>query len=261
MSVVSVILPSYNSQAWVAEAIESVLTQTHEDLELIVIDDGSTDNTLNIINSLAKDSRLKLVKRPHRSGGPATPRNEGIELASGDYLAFIDSDDVWHPEKLELQLKTMQRQQLNFLSSLHVGFREAAPTPQTIDQTGISTQRKNHRKLLNKNWVVTSSAVMSAHLLEGLKFDQSPEYIGIEDYLLWLYIHQRNDIQSAVLEAPLVFYRLRDDSISASKRIMALKIYYLLSHYQVKRKPLGLKKYYFFMTYALASITARLTQR
>ncbi|MBL4672171.1 MAG: glycosyltransferase family 2 protein [Arenicella sp.] len=261
MSTVSVILPSCDSEQWIAEAVESVLKQTHQDIQLIVIDDGSSDNTVKIVKRFARsDQRLVLIRRKHRSGGPATPRNDGIKIATGEYLAFIDSDDVWHPSKLELQLKAMREHRLNFLSSLHACFRNVTPTARVFKQQQLEIQRKNHYQLISKNWVVTSSALISKELFGDVQFNQSASYIGVEDYLLWLHIHQRRDIESAVLIAPLVFYRLRHDSISSSKRTMASKVFYLLSHYRYLGKSLGLRKYYFFMRYALLSLLTQLTR-
>ncbi len=261
MSTVSVILPSYNSQGWICEAAKSVLDQTHQELELIIIDDGSVDNTITSLSTLSNDPRLTIIKRASCSGGPATPRNEGIQAASGGYLAFIDSDDVWHPRKLELQLKAMRQHGLNFLSSAHISFRDTIPSPPPIDHVAQTIHRKDHHQLLSKNWVVTSSAIMSKQVFDCTQFNQSPNYVGVEDYLAWLHIHQRDDIKSAVLAMPLVFYRTRHDSISSSKRAMATKIFYLLSHYQQGDKPLGLKRFYFFASYALHSIMARLAQQ
>jgi len=261
MPLISVILPSCDSQTWIAEAVESVLKQTHQQLELIIVDDHSLDDTLTILNGFTGDPRITIIKRSQRSGGPATPRNDGIRIATGNYLAFIDSDDVWHPEKLELQLKAITTNKLNFLSTLHTPFTQNSPAPEVVDKSELKIERKTHQQLLSKNWVITSSALISKHLFNDVHFDQAAEYVGVEDYLVWLHIHQRDNIQSAVLNAPLVLYRLRQDSISSSKVAMAMKIYYLLSHYTIAGKPLGIKRFYFFITYAMSSIITRVTKR
>ena len=211
MAVVSVILPSCNSELWIVDSVKSVLEQTHKSLELIVVDDGSTDNTLQLLQRFIGDPRVTIVELEANSGGPATPRNQGIKRARGDYIAFIDSDDVWHPMKLEVQIQAMQEHDLNFLSSRYTSFHKDMPKPQSLLRARLTVQRKTHRQLLCKNWVVSSSAIVSKNLLADLAFNQSEEYIGIEDYLAWLYLHQRPDIQSAVLNANLVFYRLRQD--------------------------------------------------
>lgn len=255
---VSVVLPAHNSAKWVEGSIRSVLAQSHAELELIVVDDGSTDETVALVSQLAEsDSRLRLVKRDHCSGGPATPRNQGIEMSKGEYLAFIDSDDLWHPQKLELQLTAMLQNNLNFASTRHTPFDLAPPTIETVSSPAQVTH-KSHRQLLRKNWVVTSSALISTQLFKDVRFNQQAEYIGVEDYVAWLDLHQISSIKSGVINSPLVFYRLRDDSISASKIKMARKIFYLLNNYRYRGKPLGFQKYYFFATYALTAIKTRL---
>jgi len=259
MSTVSVILPSCDSEQWIAQAIDSVLKQSYKDIELIIIDDASNDGTVEIVKRFAADPRVILKVREHCSGGPAIPRNDGLKIATGEYLAFIDSDDIWHPRKLELQLNAMRTHRLNFLSSLHTSFRRLPPNAQAFNQRQATIQRKTHYQLLSKNWVVTSSALISKTLFDDIQFNQSFNYIGVEDYLAWLEMHQREDIESAVLVAPLVFYRVRSDSISSSKKTMAGKVFYLLSHYQYLGKPLGIKKYYFFISYAVLSLLTRLS--
>ncbi len=103
---VSVILPVHDGEATIAEAVASVLAQSWRDLELIVIDDGSTDSTLEVLSAIT-DERLQVFSEPQ--SGPAASRNRGIERARGIYVAFIDADDLWLPEKLEAQLAAFER--------------------------------------------------------------------------------------------------------------------------------------------------------
>ena len=105
IAVVDVIMPTYNGLPWLKESVESVLSQTHSKLELYVIDDGSTDKTESYIKSL-KDSRVHYHKK--KNGGQAQARNFGIRVSSSPFIAFLDSDDIWYPEKLEKQLAVMQ---------------------------------------------------------------------------------------------------------------------------------------------------------
>ncbi|MGL5192222.1 MAG: glycosyltransferase family 2 protein, partial [Chroococcales cyanobacterium] len=105
MPTISVIIPAYNAEKTIQETIESVLNQTFPDFELIVINDGSTDRTLEIVSGLT-DSRLQVFSFPN--SGPQKSRNRGISLATGDYLSFIDADDLWTPDKLERQLQSLQ---------------------------------------------------------------------------------------------------------------------------------------------------------
>ncbi len=100
---VSVIIPTYNRAHMVGRAIQSVLDQTYQDFELIVVDDASTDNTEEVVKSF-NDERLRYIRHNENSGSSVAPRNTGIEIARGEYIAFLDSDDEWLPQKLEKQI-------------------------------------------------------------------------------------------------------------------------------------------------------------
>ena len=100
---VTVFIPVYNAQAYIAEAIESVLAQTYSDFELLVIDDGSTDETASVICTFMYDPRIRVVSHIRNLGQPHT-RNYGLELASGEYIAFLDADDRCVPERIERQV-------------------------------------------------------------------------------------------------------------------------------------------------------------
>lgn len=105
-------MPNYNNSKFIGEAIESVLAQSYDNFELIIIDDNSTDNSLAIIQSyIKKDNRIKLITLKKNSG-TAFARNKGIELAKGKYISFLDSDDLWLPHKLEKQIKFMKNQKM-----------------------------------------------------------------------------------------------------------------------------------------------------
>ena len=109
---VSIIMPNYNSASFIEESIASVLSQTYENWELILVDDYSTDGSVKIIKSLiADDKRVKLIKLAENSG-PAIARNRAIEEAKGRYIAFLDSDDMWLPQKLEKQIQLLGKHNL-----------------------------------------------------------------------------------------------------------------------------------------------------
>ena len=104
----SIITPLYNGEEFIKDAVESVLAQTYENWELLVIDDGSADNGYNIVKEYSdKDKRIKLLKNEKNSGVTKT-RNKGIESSEGRYIAFLDSDDMWQKEKLERQINFMK---------------------------------------------------------------------------------------------------------------------------------------------------------
>lgn len=102
---VSVVIPTYNRAGFIGAAVESALGQSYSNLEIIVVDDGSTDNTLDVLGSIT-DRRLEIVRLPRREGG-GFARNQGISRATGGFVAFLDSDDIWEPEKLERQIQAL----------------------------------------------------------------------------------------------------------------------------------------------------------
>jgi glycosyltransferase involved in cell wall biosynthesis len=101
---VSVIIPCYNGEKFIGDAIKSVLTQTYKDWELVIVDDGSTDNSCEVVESYLNNDKVRLVKNTYNKGIAKT-MNKGIAVSTGDFIAFLDQDDIWHPRKLELQLQ------------------------------------------------------------------------------------------------------------------------------------------------------------
>lgn len=174
---VSVIMPSYNAEKYIKEAIESVIAQTYTNWELFVIDDSSTDRTAEIARSYAeKDSRIILHRNSHNMGTAKT-RNTGIKLANGEWIATLDSDDIWHPEKLEIQLKKAAKTGSLFLYTSYSlfceGFRQEYTVPEKID----------YSSLLTENGIGCSTVMMNRSILEKHLF---PSEVYHEDYALWL---------------------------------------------------------------------------
>ncbi len=174
---VSVIMPSYNAEKYIDEAIKSVIAQTYTNWELFVIDDGSTDGTARIAQSYAeKDSRV-IFRRNSHNMGTANTRNIGIRLANGEWIATLDSDDIWHPEKLEIQLKKAQETGALFLYSSYSlfcdGFRQEYTVPEKVD----------YSSLLTENVIGCSTVMMHKSILEDHLF---PSEVYHEDYALWL---------------------------------------------------------------------------
>lgn len=113
MGLVSIIMPSYNTDKFIAETIESVLSQTYSNWELIIIDDCSTDNTDRVVEKYLTDKRIRYLKNKHNSGA-AVSRNRALREARGKWIAFLDSDDLWMPCKLEWQIKFMKKYDYHF---------------------------------------------------------------------------------------------------------------------------------------------------
>lgn len=269
-ALVTVVMPCKDAARFIGPAITSVLAQTHRKLQLIVVDDGSTDQTVSLIEPFTKaDSRVTLIQLDANSGGPAKPRNVGLKHVKGSYVAFIDADDIWLPQKLAYQLAAMHEHGLNFCSTLHRHFSDDSAIDsisQTAlcDQPGVSDvsiRRVDHDTILRKNRIVTSSVLLHMGLLEHVHFSEETRFIAIEDYVAWLELHQLPKISSGIIQQPLVLYRARNDSISSSKLEMAGKIYTLLSVYTVQGKPLGLWRFYYYATYLLGGIKSLVLSR
>jgi glycosyltransferase involved in cell wall biosynthesis len=205
---VSIITPSYGSARFIAQTIESVLDQTYPHWEMIIVDDVSPDNANQIIESYTqKDDRIKLIKLD-KNGGPARARNRAIEEAKGRYIAFLDSDDIWLPQKLEKQIKLMQEKNLSMTYSSYF----------TIDENGnhintrITKEKITYTDMLKSNYIGNLTGIYDQEK-HGKHFQETA---GHEDYILWLKIIKLIKETEGDLE-PLAKYRILSNSISAKK--------------------------------------------
>lgn len=235
----SVIMPSHDSGTFIAGAIESVRAQTHEQWELLVSDDGSTDDTLEIVRGLAeKDSRIKLLASEGNQGSAAA-RNLAIDAARGRYIAFLDSDDLWKPDKLERQLAFMAERDIAFSFSSY----------DRIDEAGnfINTRRVEdpvtYHDLLKSCVIGCLTAVYDTEKV-GKMF--MPDIRKRQDFGLWLAILKKTD-RAWPLSDSLALYRVRSNSISSNKLIAST---YTWTVYR-KLERLGLlRSAYYFSQYA-----------
>lgn len=198
---VSVIIPTWNRKDTIIKAIDSALNQTYPVSEVIVSDDGSTDNTEEIITKI-NDTRLKFIKIPH-SGRPATPRNYAINISQGEWLAFLDSDDSWQSDKIEKQIKALKETKLKASCTNATKIK-----PETYEKTVYFKDKKeiiNFDKLLINNEVICSSVVIHRSLIEKVKgFPEEIIFKAIEDYCLWLRVALLTDFY--YIDEPLVIY-------------------------------------------------------
>jgi glycosyltransferase involved in cell wall biosynthesis len=186
---VSVIMPAYNTEKYIGDSIQSVLDQTYENWELLVVDDGSTDKTADIIRQFAaQDGRVKYLSQ--QNGRQAKARNTGTENASGTLLAFLDSDDLWLPEKLERQLQGLASTSADVVYSNGLIIYEPGATPGATDfpiVAGTVDGRKMFDVLLLGNHIPVQSVVLRIEAFRKAgPFDESLSFHGCEDYELWL---------------------------------------------------------------------------
>lgn len=184
MAKVSVIIPTHNRSALLGEAIQSVLDQTFEDFELLVVDDGSKDNPEQVARSFS-DPRIHFVRHPVARGGGAA-RNTGIGNTSGPYVAFLDDDDAWYPEKLALQVALLDQGPAN-LGLIYGGYDVTDPANDQVLRTRIPTARGNLRERFLRSNVIggTSLILVRRSCIESVgAFDESlPSF---QDYDLYL---------------------------------------------------------------------------
>lgn len=209
---VSIIMPAYKAEKTISDSIESVLAQTYQNFELIVIDDCSPDNTRDIVNQFAtSDNRVKLISKLNNEGVSAA-RNTGLDHAVGDYVAFLDSDDKWKEDKLERQLDIFNKNMdIDVVYSSYYRF----------NNDGIINLVKVPRKL-DKKSLLKGNCI--GNLTSIYNFKKYPNIrqkkIGHEDYLFWLEMfNSSKDVKGFGIEEPLAYYRVAEDgqSISGNK--------------------------------------------
>jgi glycosyltransferase involved in cell wall biosynthesis len=205
-------MPSYNSSQFIRQSIDSVTNQTYKNWELIISDDNSIDNSIEIITEyIAKDNRIKLIKSGVNSG-PAISRNKAIDLSQGRFIAFLDSDDLWHEQKLEKQINFMTENNVVLCYGLY----------ETISEDGsfLSASKKlplsiDYNGLLKNQVIGCLTAVYDTSLCGKQKM---PVIRKRQDFALWLKILKQGH-KAFCLNEIIGQYRLRSHSVSSNKFI------------------------------------------
>lgn len=219
---VSVIIPTYNCGEFIEEAIESVLNQTYKNVEVIVIDDGSTDNTFNLLNK--KYSKLGLIKKTN--GGPASARNLGLKHATGEFIAFLDADDLWSKNKIELQVKYFDRN--NNYDLVYTDVQTFTKVKNNnLNKESIlrcDLQGNLFSNLFWSNFIVNSSVMFRSSLIKSVGLlDESKNLIGSEDYEYWLRISMKSKI--GVINKVLTYYRMHKNNLIGSSYKKAFQLH------------------------------------
>jgi glycosyltransferase involved in cell wall biosynthesis len=210
---VTVVIPAYNAGRFLTDAIGSALAQTHAAREIVVIDDGSTDDTPAVAARFG--DAIRWVRK--ENGGPARARNDGIRLARGELVAFLDADDVWLPHKLERQIaKLAERPHAALVHSLAYnvlsdGSHRELRTPEASDYSGDCLERLFHGNRITFSTVVARKACLE----EVGGFDESLRQAAIEDYDLLLRLASRYPF--TVVAEPLIHYRIHGANGSADR--------------------------------------------
>ena len=207
---VSIIIPTYNSADFIADALASVQQQTYPNWEVILVDDGSTDATLVIAQKIAEtDHRIRIFKNPTNSGTGVT-RNNALHHCQGNYIAFLDADDLWKPNKLERQLQFMQEQQQPFTFSFYECIDEAG---NSLNKLVEAPRNLSYRQLFFCNYVGNLTGIYDADFFGKIAISSIRKR---QDWMLWLTILKKLKSAKLVPES-LAYYRIRNNSLSASK--------------------------------------------
>lgn len=223
---VTIVTPSYNAENLIGRTIESVLDQSFQDWELLVIDDCSKDGTRDVVAAYAgRDSRIRLIALAKNNGAPAAPRNIGVREARGHWIAFLDADDIWHPQKLALQLEAAIANSGDFICSQMKDFSD----DETLSFTPVvnaPVEAISFARQRIKGRIPTSSVLVARELMLTFPFNEDIRYKAVEDYHCWLRILESGTLSWKV-QYPLLSYRRIVGQISGSKRYMLERMHML----------------------------------
>ena len=242
---VSVVLPMHNSSKHIEQCIDSVLKQTYNDIELIIVDDKSLDDSLKKVESI-EDSRIKIIKLTENVGA-AHARNTGIDMTTGDYIAFIDSDDFWNLDKLEKQVKFMKENNYTFIYGGYAYLKRNGETHIAHVPTAI-----NYKQALKNTTIFTSTVMFNMKYLTKENIYMPNIQRGQDTATWWKVL--KTGINAYGIDEVLSFYRVGEKSLSSNK-FKALKRSWNL----YKREDISyIKKIYCFSCYVFNAIKRRL---
>lgn len=225
----SIIMPSYNTAKFISETIESVLAQTYPNWELIIVDDCSTDDTDAVVCPYLVDDRIRYIKNEKNSGA-AVSRNRALREAKGKWVAFLDSDDLWFPEKLEKQISFMKKNDYHFSYTNYIEIDETT-NPNGRSVTG--PKKVTRHGMYNYCWMGCLTVMYDA---ETIGLIQIADIKKNNDYAMWLKACKKADCY--LLDEVLAKYRKRSGSISNHGYTKLIKWHYKLYREAEKRSPL-----------------------
>lgn len=237
---ISIIIPSFNAAKHIEECVLSAINQSYTNTEIIIVDDASTDNTISILTEIGKSHNINLIIYPlQKNQGPSNARNIGILNSSGEYISFLDSDDIWYSQKLEEQYNRMVQNNSNLsFSDIDI-----------IKQGNIIHTRKhsyrsyNYKSLLKRNFIPLSTLLIKKELLQKVRYRHivnDNELFNLiaklfkikrlihEDYAFLLELFRTQNITTSYIAKPLIAYRLHNNNYSKNhiKKILSLYTIY-----------------------------------
>ena len=248
----SVVIPTYNCANKIHRAIESVLSQSYSNFEVLVMDDGSTDNTKEIVSSF-RDRRI-IYDKDRNFGGPARPRNRGIALAKGDWICFLDADDWWHYHKLESTLSEIEAGAEVIYHDMYI----ARSSNQSSFKDKLASSPPKHPMftslLCSAMSLPNSSVVVKKECLKKIgKISEKKDLISVEDYDTWIRLSKVTE-KFARIPRSLGYYWSGGDNISIASPAQCNRIKILYDQYMNKLNPLQKKRARGFLAYRIARI-------
>lgn len=241
---ISVVIPMYNSKQYIEKTLDSVVSQTYRDIEIIVVDDQSSDGSQEIVQKYCKTYKNITLIKLEKNQGIYNARNVGVANASGNYIAFVDSDDIWLPHKLSTQIEFMQREGKLFSYTAY-DFINAEGN--NLNKQICVPLSANYKRLLRNNVIGTSTVVISRDLL--LRHPMPP--IKCEDYACWLEILKTGIIAYGV-DTVLCHYRKLKNSDSSAKIRSSKRVWEILRNREKLALPFAL---YCMLFYIVKGIT------
>lgn len=237
---VSIITPVYNAERFIEETIQSIINQQYEMFELLLVDDHSTDKSMEIMSKFAnEDSRIKILQTPHNSGA-AVARNIGLENARGQYIAFVDSDDKWKENKLAAQIGAMKQKDYGFT---YTNFEMVSEKNEVIKDKVSLPEKLNYSALLKNTAIACSTVIIDKAVFGDFRM---PEVRKGQDTATWLML-LRGGETAYLVDKVLGSYRIVKGSISSNK-IQALKRTWN-TYRNLEKLPLP-KAIYYFISYS-----------
>jgi len=248
MTKVSIIMPAYNAEKTIEASIGSVLSQTFADWELIIIDDVSQDQTIEIVQKLADSDQRVILHVNEKNSGVSQARNKGIGYAKGTWLAFLDSDDLWHEDKLEKQLRFIEETGAVISYTATAYINESGEKSDYI----LSAERNfTYKKLLKRNLMSCSSVMVRRDVMVPFPLEREIH----EDYVVWLTLVKEVGCAHG-LDEPLLIYRMMEGSKSSGRITSAKMIYNAYHHPQIGYGKI--EAIWLTLRYALHSIRKRI---
>lgn len=244
-NLVSIITPMYNSEKFIKETYESIKNQTYSNWEWIVIDDNSIDNSYNLVLEFKKDdSRIKIIKN-NKNLMAAKSRNKGLDLSIGEYITFIDSDDLWNKYFLEKQLRLLKKKKIDIVFSSYRRVSE-----DLVDNYGdyIVPDKVSYKDLLKTNYFSCLTVLYKANKFKNNRFNENLK--KHEDYVMWLDLLEDGTIAYSNKEV-LATYRIREKSVSRNKFKNLLYMYFIIR--KIKEKSFS-KTIYIMLNYIFYGI-------